>query len=49
MPEGVDPKDLIVVPDNAQYYAAIGSVLYGKTEDSDVGVYRGTTELEGFY
>ncbi len=24
LPEGVDPADLIVVPDNAQYYAAIG-------------------------
>ncbi len=48
LPEGVDPKDLIVVPDNAQYYAAIGSVLYGKTEDPDVGIYKGTEELENF-
>ena len=48
LPEGVDPEDLIVVPDNAQYYAAIGSVLYGKSEDADVGVYKGTTTLEEF-
>ena len=48
LPDGIDPKDLIVVPDNAQYYAAIGSVLYGKTEDADVGVYKGTEELENF-
>ena len=48
LPEGIDPKDLIVVPDNAQYYAAIGSVLYGKTEDSDIGIYKGTKELEDF-
>ena len=48
LPEGVDPKELIVVPDNAQYYAAIGSVLYGKSEDSDVGVYAGTKALEEF-
>lgn len=48
LPEGVDPKDLILVPDNAQYYAAIGSVLYGKTEDPDVGVFTGTKELETF-
>ena len=48
LPEGVDPKDLIVVPDNAQYYAAIGSVIYGKTEPPDVGVYKGPEELAGF-
>ena len=48
LPEGVPPEDLIMVPDNAQYYAAIGSVLYGKSEDPDVGVYKGTKTLEGF-
>ena len=48
LPEGVDPSDLVVVPDNAQYYAAIGSVLYGKSEDPDVGVYKGTKTLEAF-
>ena len=48
LPEGIDPADLIVVPDNAQYYAAIGSVLYGKSEDEDVGIYKGSKELEGF-
>ena len=48
LPEGVEPSDLIVVPENAQYYAAIGSVIYGKSEDPDVGVYKGTKELEEF-
>ena len=48
LPEGVPPEDLIVVPDNAQYYAAIGSVIYGKSEDPDVGVYKGTETLEKF-
>ena len=48
LPEGVDPADLIVVPDNAQYYAAIGSVLYGKSEEPDVGIFKGTDELEAF-
>ena len=48
LPEGVPPEDLIVVPDNAQYYAAIGSVLYGKSEDPDIGVYTGTETLEAF-
>jgi predicted CoA-substrate-specific enzyme activase len=46
LPEGVDPKDLIKVPQNAQYFAAIGAVEFGKSEDEDVGVYRGFTDLE---
>ena len=48
LPEGVPPEDLIIVPENAQYYAAIGSVLYGKSEDPDVGVFTGTKTLEEF-
>jgi len=48
LPDGVDPKELIVVPHNAQYYAAIGSVLYGKREDVTVGIYTGTAALEGY-
>ncbi|MFQ5872818.1 MAG: BadF/BadG/BcrA/BcrD ATPase family protein, partial [Dehalococcoidia bacterium] len=48
LPEGVDPKELIVVPENAQYYAALGSVLYGKSEEPDVGVYKGSQKLEEF-
>jgi predicted CoA-substrate-specific enzyme activase len=48
LPEGVDPKDLIVVPQNAQYYAAIGAVLYGKSEDAHIGVFKGFQELEDF-
>ncbi len=48
LPEGVDPADLVMVPDNAQYYAAIGAVLYGQGEDLDVGVYKGIDELTGF-
>ena len=35
LPEGVPPEDLIRTPDNAQYFAAIGSVEFGKTEDDD--------------
>ncbi|HEU4365514.1 MAG TPA: BadF/BadG/BcrA/BcrD ATPase family protein [Candidatus Krumholzibacteria bacterium] len=48
LPEGVDPKSLIVVPENAQYYAAIGAVEYGKDEDEDIGVYQGWTALEDY-
>ena len=48
LPEGVDPSDLVVVPENAQYYAAIGSNLYGKSEEPEIGVYKGTKTLEEF-
>ncbi len=48
LPEGIPPEDLVIVPENAQYYAAIGSVLYGKNEDAHIGVFKGTEELEGF-
>ncbi len=46
LPEGVDPKDLIRVPQNAQYFAAIGAVEFGRQEEGDVGIYKGTDELE---
>ncbi|HYP27189.1 MAG TPA: BadF/BadG/BcrA/BcrD ATPase family protein [Blastocatellia bacterium] len=46
LPEGVDPQDLIKVPDNAQYFAAIGAVEFGKSEDESVGVYLGYADLE---
>lgn len=48
LPEGVDPADLIFVPDNAEYFGALGAVEYGRTEDDDIGVYRGLSELERF-
>ena len=34
LPEGVDPRDLIKTPDNAQYFACIGAVEYGKQRRS---------------
>jgi activator of 2-hydroxyglutaryl-CoA dehydratase/predicted nucleotide-binding protein (sugar kinase/HSP70/actin superfamily) len=46
LPEGVDPKDLITVPKNAQYFAAIGAVEFGLQEEPDLGLYKGTTDLE---
>jgi predicted CoA-substrate-specific enzyme activase len=46
LPPGVNPMDLIKVPKNAQYFAAIGAVEFGKQEDPQVGVYKGTKELE---
>ena len=48
LPEGVPPEDLIRTPDNAQYFAAIGSVEFGKTEDDDVGQYLGCDKLEWY-
>ena len=48
LPEGIPPEDLIIVPENAQCYAAIGSVLYGKHEDAHIGVFKGTEELEAY-
>src|SRR6059036_3833143 len=41
LPEGAKPEDLIKVPDNAQYFAAIGAIEFGKDEDPDVGIYLG--------
>ena len=46
LPEGVDPKDLIMVPKNAQYFAAIGAVEFGRQEEPSVGIYKGTADLE---
>jgi predicted CoA-substrate-specific enzyme activase len=45
LPPDIDPRDLIVVPDNAQYFAAIGAVLYGDSEEPEVGRYLGTAAL----
>ena len=48
LPEGVDPKDLIIVPDNAQYFAALGCVRYGIDEDAHLGIYQGYEKLEWY-
>jgi len=48
LPEGVAPEDLIKTPDNAQYFAAIGSVEYGKTEDDNIGQYIGLDKLDWY-
>jgi len=39
-------EELIRVPENAQYFAAIGAIEYGKEEELDIGVYKGYAELE---
>src|SRR5215471_18968074 len=45
VPEGSTPQELIKVPQNAQYFAALGAIEFGKTEDDDVGRYRGFAKL----
>ncbi len=48
LPEGVNPEDLIKTPDNAQYFACIGAVEFGKQEDPGVGLYQGYAQLEWY-
>src|ERR1700722_15436769 len=48
LPEGVDPASLILVPENAQYFAALGSVEFGKDEDDAIGVYLGMENLDWY-
>ncbi len=45
LPAGIDPVELIVVPQDAQYFAAIGSVEYAKDEPETVGRYTGLDAL----
>lgn len=47
-PKDVPVENLIFVPDNSQYYAAYGAVLYGLHESADVGIYAGLEELKQF-
>jgi predicted CoA-substrate-specific enzyme activase len=48
LPECDDPRDLIWVPDNAQYFAALGAVEFGKQEEEGIGTYRGTKLLRHY-
>ena len=48
IPADTDPEDLIKVPQNAVYFAAMGAVEFGKGEDDCVGCYRGTDELQNY-
>ncbi|MBZ5646590.1 MAG: acyl-CoA dehydratase activase-related protein [Acidobacteriia bacterium] len=48
LPEGVDPETLIKTPDNAQYFACIGAVEFGKQEDPGIGLYVGYSKLEWY-
>src|ERR1700721_1292961 len=45
IPEGATPQELIKVPRNAQYFAALGAVEFGRTEDDCIGCYQGYDKL----
>ncbi|MGA8617941.1 MAG: BadF/BadG/BcrA/BcrD ATPase family protein, partial [Candidatus Sulfotelmatobacter sp.] len=45
IPEGAKPEDLIKVPQNAQYFAALGAIEFGRSEEDCVGCYRGYENL----
>jgi predicted CoA-substrate-specific enzyme activase len=45
VPDGLKPNDLIKVPQNAQYFAALGAIEFGRSEDDCIGCYRGYAEL----
>jgi predicted CoA-substrate-specific enzyme activase len=48
LPEGAKPEELIKVPGNAQYFAALGAVEFGKDEEPEIGRYCGTDRLKEY-
>jgi activator of 2-hydroxyglutaryl-CoA dehydratase len=45
VPDGAKPEDLIKVPQNAQYFAALGAIEFGRAEDDTIGCYLGYDQL----
>ena len=45
IPDGAKPEDLIKVPQNAQYFAALGAIEFGRSEEDCIGCYRGYENL----
>jgi activator of 2-hydroxyglutaryl-CoA dehydratase/predicted nucleotide-binding protein (sugar kinase/HSP70/actin superfamily) len=48
IPDGETPESLIKTPHNAQYFAALGAIEFGKDEEDAVGRYTGTSALEQY-
>jgi predicted CoA-substrate-specific enzyme activase len=48
IPSGSKPEELIKVPQNAQYFAALGAIEFGKGEDDCVGCYQGSEKLRHY-
>ncbi len=47
-PKDIPIEELIFVPENAQYYAAYGAVIYGTYEEEHVGQYEGLAGLKDY-
>src|SRR6202021_2471183 len=45
IPDGAKPEELIKVPQNAQHFAALGAVEFGRSEDDCIGCYQGYDKL----
>jgi activator of 2-hydroxyglutaryl-CoA dehydratase/predicted nucleotide-binding protein (sugar kinase/HSP70/actin superfamily) len=48
IPAGESPQTLIKTPANAQYFAALGAIEFGKSEEESVGRYAGARQLEHY-
>jgi predicted CoA-substrate-specific enzyme activase len=48
IPQGETPESLIKTPENAQYFAALGAIEFGKDEEDAVGRYAGASALEQY-
>jgi len=48
IPPNESPQTLIKTPENAQYFAALGAIEFGKDEDASVGRYGGARALEHY-
>lgn len=45
IPEGINAADLITVPEDSQFFAAIGAVIFGLGEEGKTGIYQGYEAL----
>jgi predicted CoA-substrate-specific enzyme activase len=48
LPPNIDPEELIKVPENAVYFAALGAVEFGMEDDTGAGAYTGTDKLQHY-
>jgi len=48
LPKGAETQDLVTVPENALYYAALGAVEFGRMEEEAAARYLGTQCLEHY-
>jgi predicted CoA-substrate-specific enzyme activase len=48
LPDDIDPKELIKIPNNGQYFAALGAIEFGKDEADEIGRYLGYEKLQWY-